>query len=188
MDLDGIDNRQKKEEQGQADLHHGETAATDTTAGSMGSSPTDQTDRSDRATRDPFKRYGYQEITGGNGFALACMLVAFLVRWSLDPYLNDLIPYTTFVLACIIIAMYCGVLTSLIAVVVGGVLSNYFFVSPRYELNATGLLDQAGIAIYLTISLAGVGLIQTWRWAWKQTEIMTKDLNRQMTTKSSTKA
>ena len=183
MDLDGIDNRQKKEGRGQADPHHGGTASADTTAGSMGNSLRDQTDR---ATRDPFQRYAPQEITGGYGFAFACMLVAFLVRWSLDVYLNDALPYVTFILACIIIAVYSGVPASLIAVALGGLCSNLFFVHPRYELSLTGLLDQAGMAIYLTTSLAAIGLIQTWRWAWRKTEMLRRDLNHQMTTKSST--
>jgi K+-sensing histidine kinase KdpD len=149
----------------------------------MGDSLTNQTDR---ATWDPFKRYAYDGITGGYGFALACLLMAFLVRWSLDVYLNDALPYATFILACILIAVYCGVLASLIAVALGGLFSNLFFVTPRYELSLTGLLEQAGMAIYLTISLAAIGLIQTWRWAWKKTELLTRDLSHQMTTKSST--
>lgn len=182
MDLDGIANRQKKEGRGQADPHHGGTAAADTTHGSMDGS----TDQTDRATGDPFKRDACHEITGGYGFALVCLLVAFLVRWSLDVYLNDALPYATFILACIIIAVYCGVPASLIAVALGGLCSNLFFVNPRYELSLTGLLDRAGMAIYLTISLAAIGLIQTWRWAWRKTEMLTRDLNHQMTTKSST--
>jgi K+-sensing histidine kinase KdpD len=184
MDLDGIDNGQKKDEPGQADPHHGETAAADTTAGSMGSSPMDQPGR---ATRNLFKRYAHHDNTGGYGFALACMLVAFLVRWLFDVYLNDALPSATFLLACIIVAAYRGLAASLTAVVLGGLLSNWFFVSPRYEFRLTGLLDQAEMAIYLTISLSTIGFIHTWRWAWRKTEIMTKELNRQMTTKSSTK-
>lgn len=184
MDMDGIENRQKKVELGHAVPIHGGAAEAHTTAGSAGRSLTDQTDR---VTWDPFKHYAYHENAGGYGFALACMLVAFLARWSLDVYLNDALPYATFIIACVIVAVYCGIPACLIAVAVGGVLSNFFFVSPRYELSLTGLLDQAGMAIYLTISLAAVGLLQTWRWAWKETEQMTKDLNRQMTAKSSTK-
>lgn len=185
MDLDGIDNRQKKRGRGQqTDPHDEGTAAADTMTGSMASSMTDQTDQ---ATWDPFKRYVYQDITRGYGFALACMLVAFLVRWSFDVYLDDALPYVTFILACIIIAVYCGVQASLIAVALGGLLSNLFFVTPRYELRLTGLLDQAEMAIYLTICLSAIGFIQTWRWAWRKTDIMTKDLRHQINIKGSTK-
>lgn len=184
MDLDGIDNSEKKDEPGQADPHHGATASADTTAGSNGSSPTDQPDR---AMWNLINRYPYHDNTGGYAFALACMLVAFLVRWSLDVYLTDAFPSATFLLACIIVAAYRGVAASLTAVGLGGLLFNFFFVSPRYEFRLTGLLDQAEMAIYLTISLSTIGFINPWRWAWMKTEIMAKDLNRQLADKSSTK-
>lgn len=147
----------------------------------MGGNLTDQTDR---AMRDPPTRNTYQEISGGYGFALACTLVAFLVRWSLDAYLNDDFPYATFILASISTAVYCRVPASLITVGLGCFLSNWFFVHPRYELSLARLLDQAGIAIYLTVCLSTIGVIQTWRWAWRKTEVMTKDLHRQITSKT----
>jgi len=184
MNLDGVDNRQKKERRGQADPYHEGTVAADTTDGSMGSSLTDQRDR---AMWDPFRRYAYHGISGGYGFSLACTLAAFLVRWSLDAYLNDDFPYVTFILASIVTAVYCGIPATLIAVASGGLLANWLFVSPRYELNFAGLLDQAGIAIYLTVCFSTIGVIQTWRWAWRKTEVMTKDLHLQMISKNLTK-
>ncbi len=114
------------------------------------------------------------------GVALVATLLAFLLRLSLDAYLADRLAYAAFLIAIAVTTWYGGIGPSLVAVVLGGVIANCVFIHPRYALSFTDLEDQAGIAVYLTISFALVGFVQTWRWAWRKTEEMTQELRMEM--------
>lgn len=110
------------------------------------------------------------------GIAIGTTLLAFLLRLSLDSYLNDRLAHAAFLVAIAITTWYGGIGSSLLAVLLGGLIANWFFLHPRYTFSFTDLEDQAGIAVYLTVSFALVGFAQTWRWAWKRTEEMTQEL------------
>jgi len=111
------------------------------------------------------------------GLAFGTTLLAFLLRWSLDSYLgDDRLAYAAFLIAIAVTTWYGGIGPSLVAFALGGLLANWVFIHPRYTLSFRDLDDQAGIAVYLTVSFAMVGFAQTWRWAWKKTEEMTQEL------------
>lgn len=110
------------------------------------------------------------------GIAIGATLLAFLLRLSLDSYLNDRLAYAAFLVAIAVTTWYGGIGPSLLAVLLGGLIANWVFLHPRYTFSFTDLEDQAGIAVYLTVSFALVGFAQTWRWAWKRTEEMTQEL------------
>jgi len=114
------------------------------------------------------------------GIAVGTTLLAFLLRFSLNSYLEDRLTYVAFLVAIAVTTWYGGIGPSLVAVVLGGLMANFVFVHPRYALSFTDLEDQAGIAVYLTVSFALVGFAQTWRWAWKKTEEMTHELRMEM--------
>lgn len=116
----------------------------------------------------------------GFGVAVASTLIACLMRWFFDSYLDDSLPYATFLIAVAVTTWYTGVGASLAAVILGALLCNWFFVSPRYDISLTVPMDQAGMAVYLTVSFAMVGFLQTWRWAWKRSEEMAKELQRDL--------
>ena len=112
----------------------------------------------------------------GYGVAICATTFALLLRLSLDSYLGDRLAYTAFLIAIAVTTWYSGLGPSLMAVALGGLLANWIFIQPRYSLDFGDLEDQAGIAVYLTVSFALVGFAQTWRWAWKRTEEMTQEL------------
>ena len=114
------------------------------------------------------------------GIAIGTTLLAFLLRLSLDSYLNDRLAHAAFLVAIAITTWYGGIGSSLLAVLLGGLIANWVFLHPRYTFSFTDLEDQAGIAVYLTVSFALVGFAQTWRWAWKKTEEMTQELQLEM--------
>ena len=127
----------------------------------------------------PLKSNNYKDLTKlelpkkrwtGYGIALGTSSVAFLVRAFLDPYFQDSLPYLTFFFAIALTTWYSGVGPSLAAFVLGGMLANWFFVAPRYEFAISGPVDQAGLAVYVTIGFAMIGFVQTWRWAWRRTD------------------
>ncbi len=114
------------------------------------------------------------------GVAIGATFLAFLLRLSLDSYLNDRLAHAPFLVAIAVTTWYGGIGSSLLAVLLGGLIANWVFLHPRYAFNFTDLEDQAGIAVYLTVSFALVGFAQTWRWAWKRTEEMTRELRMEM--------
>lgn len=114
------------------------------------------------------------------GVAIGATLLAFLLRLSLDSYLDDRLAYAAFLAAIAVTTWYGGIGPSLVAVVLGGLIANWVFLYPRYALSFTDLVDQAGVAVYLTVSFALVGFVQTWRWAWNKTEEMTRELRMEM--------
>lgn len=116
----------------------------------------------------------------GYGVAIGATLLAFLLRLSLDSYLDDHLAYAAFLVAIAVTTWYGGIGPSLMAFVLGGLIANWVFLSPRYAFSFTDLEDQAGIAVYVTVSFALVGFAQTWRWAWRKTEEMTQELQMKM--------
>lgn len=175
MLMDTTDKMAKTERSATANSCHETAPPADTTGDSMGNSLKHQTNQ---AKREPMKRYKMRGDKGGYGIALVSLLMAFLVRWLLDSYLNEALPFAIFLIAVGITAWFGGVGASLLAIALGGLISNWFFVHPRYEFALTGLVDQAGMVVYFTIGFATVGFIQTWRWAWKRTEAMAHDLQK----------
>lgn len=183
MGLDTIDKTEKNEGQGQADPHNGRAALADTTVDPVGMGLTDQMHQAQREPLEPHKNVKTRDKYT---IALVSVFIAFLVRWSVDSYLNDAFPFATFLIAVAITAWYGGIGLSFMALALGGLISNWFFVRPRYEFALTGLIDQAGMVVYVTIGFATIGFIQTWRWAWQKTETMAKELQNSMTNSSST--
>ncbi|BFU89217.1 MAG: hypothetical protein NTAFB01_04040 [Nitrospira sp.] len=114
------------------------------------------------------------------GVAIGATLLAFLLRLSLDAYLGDRLAYAAFLVAIAVTTWHGGIGPSLVAVVLGGLIANWVFIHPPYALSFMDLEDQAGIAVYVTISFALVGFVQTWRWAWRKTEEMTQELRMEM--------
>src|SRR5882724_10432011 len=66
-------------------------------------------------------------------FAAAATLIAFLIRLSLDSFLNDKFPNATIVLATVLVAWYGGFVPSVLTAALGFLLCNWFFVSPRHS-------------------------------------------------------
>lgn len=116
----------------------------------------------------------------GYGIAVGATFLAFLLRLSFDSYLGDRLAYASFLVAIAVTTWYGGIGPSLVAFVLGGLIGNWVFLHPRYAFSFTDLEDQAGIAVYVTVSFALVGFAQTWRWAWKKTEEMTQELRMEM--------
>ncbi len=104
------------------------------------------------------------------GIALGSILVAFLTRLVGDFFLDDSMPFVTFLIATAVTTWYGGIGASLMALILGALVWNWFFVSPRYELSMGNHIDQAGLTIYTLIGVAMIGYTQTWRWALRQSE------------------
>ena len=87
---------------------------------------------------------------------LAAVAVALVARLSLDLYLGNLQPYVTFVLAVAVVAWYEGLGPTLVAIVAGACVSDYFFLPPRHHFAISGIGNLVGFGTYfmVTISIA----------------------------------
>src|SRR5262245_34861842 len=90
------------------------------------------------------------------GYAVAVLVVAVavLLRFLVDRYLGDHLPFITFFVAVIVASWYGGLRPGLLATVLGLPLALYFFVPPRHSFLATSGPHLLGLAGYLVVSLA----------------------------------
>ena len=97
------------------------------------------------------------------GLAVVATLVALLVRLALDPIFGDDLPYLTFFLSVAVATFYGGLGASLAAVVLGGLASNWFFISPRQSLILGSVAHQIGHVAYFGVALAITAFGHAWR-------------------------
>src|SRR5204862_4928940 len=92
--------------------------------------------------------------------AIVLAFLAMLLRLSVDPWVGDQYPFATFIAAAAISAWFGGAGPALLTLVLGYLLADWFFISPRHELNISGLTrDQAiASALFFGLSLIIVSL------------------------------
>lgn len=94
----------------------------------------------------------------GYFLATVCVVLAFLLRLLVDPWLGDQSPYLLFVVAVAVTGLYAGVRPALLAAAQGTVVAYFCFVPPRYQWGFAGLSDAVGFGVYLS-GVAGVILL-----------------------------
>ena len=96
------------------------------------------------------------------GFAAACVLTAFVVRFSLTPWLQNQLPFVFFVPAALIAAWQGGLFAGFFALVSGLVLGGYFFAPPHaFEPSGpAGWIGGLACAGTVVIGVAMAGRLQ----------------------------
>jgi PAS domain-containing protein len=89
----------------------------------------------------------------GYGYAIILVALATVGRRALDPVLGDGFPFATLFLAVLIVACYGGLGPSLLATVLGALASACFLLPPREGLVVQGAENQAGLVLFVTLSL-----------------------------------
>ncbi len=95
---------------------------------------------------------------GGYSLAVLSVVLAFVLRRLLDPWLGDQSPYLLFVVSVAVAGLYAGVRPALLAGALGTVVAYFCFVPPRYEWGFAGLSDAVGFGVYV-LAAAGVILL-----------------------------
>jgi PAS domain S-box-containing protein len=80
------------------------------------------------------------------------------VRLLLDPALGNQAPYSLLLFAVLVTASFGGVWPALLAVLLGSVSADYFFVTPRGSLGLTGVDEYVAWALYLLVG-AGIAVL-----------------------------
>lgn len=69
------------------------------------------------------------------GVAVAAVLLATVLRWILDPFIGERHPFTFFFGAVAVAAWYGGLWPALLATLLSYLAADWFFISPRFEIN-----------------------------------------------------
>jgi PAS domain S-box-containing protein len=84
---------------------------------------------------------------------LATIAAALVARLALDPYLGNQLPYVTFFVAVTVVAWYEELGPTLVAIIAGACVSNYFFVNPRHSFAIAGIASQVGFGTYFMVTV-----------------------------------
>jgi len=105
---------------------------------------------------DDLSRWARLSTTAWSRYALALVAtaLALLGRWLLDPYLGNYTPYVLLYGAVAVSAIYAGFGPCILAVVLGLVGANYFFVPPRGSLVITSVAHLVATVTYLVVCSA----------------------------------
>jgi DNA-binding LytR/AlgR family response regulator len=99
----------------------------------------------------------------GYGVAGVSTALATLAQFPLRPLVGSQHPYSFFYVAVLITAWYAGLRRALLALILGALSANYFFLPPEKSLAITGAANQVGLALYLLVALVGTLLIEALR-------------------------
>jgi signal transduction histidine kinase len=92
----------------------------------------------------------------GYTFAIVSVVVAFVVRLLIDPWVGDQSPYIMFVVAVAVTGLFADVRAAFLATGLGAVLAYVCFVPPRYHWGFAGLHDAVSFGVYLLASVAAI--------------------------------
>jgi PAS domain S-box-containing protein len=97
------------------------------------------------------RSFGWRPLTR-YALALFATLAVIALRWALDPYLGDTVPYISVFPAIIFSAWYCGLGPSLLSALTALVAENYLFSRPRYSFGVGSANEGVQIGIYLLVA------------------------------------
>jgi PAS domain S-box-containing protein len=95
--------------------------------------------------------------------AFAVVLLATLARWLLDPLMKERGPFLTYFIAVGVAGWIGGAGPGLVALILGGLAADYFFIPPRGTLGVTKVESQIGMGLYFFTGSILVGLSETQR-------------------------
>jgi DNA-binding LytR/AlgR family response regulator len=104
-----------------------------------------------------------RSVLPGYGVAGVSTALATLAQFPLRPLVGSQHPYSFFYVAVLVTAWYAGLRRALLALILGALSANYFFLPPENSLAITGAANQVGLALYLLVALVGTLLIEALR-------------------------
>lgn len=113
---------------------------------------------------------GWRLRFGPYSLAVLTVLLGLLLRFLIDPWLGDQMPYITFLVSVAVTGLYAGVGPSLVSTVLGASLAYFCFVPPRYKWGFAGMSDAVGFLAYLAAALGIVFLTRARNKAHRQAE------------------
>jgi PAS domain S-box-containing protein len=101
----------------------------------------------------------------GYSLALACVVAVFALRWVSHPFLQQHAPLMLFILAVVIASWYGGLGPGLLAIVLGAVLGDFFFIPPYHTLGPRSFVEWAYCVAFMIESGTAVFVVHRLRTA-----------------------
>ncbi|HWG49490.1 MAG TPA: ATP-binding protein [Candidatus Acidoferrales bacterium] len=121
-------------------------------------------------TSSPIPHPGRRLRLGPYWLAFLATVLGLLLRFALDPWLKDQMPYITFLVSVAVTGLYAGVGPSLFSTTLGAAFAYFCFVPPRYQWGFAGISDAVGFLAYLSAALGIVVLTRARNKAYAQAE------------------
>ena len=115
------------------------------------------------------------------GGAVVLTALAVLLRWSLDPWLGDRLPFLTLFAALVFTAWWAGRGPALLALLVGAVGVAFFVLQPRYSFAINQFEYQIGLVLYGVVGFASIALFESLRKARRRAEAKQQQLEQEVT-------
>ena len=103
------------------------------------------------------------------------MLLGLVLRFLIDHWLGDQMPYITFLVSVAVTGLYAGVRPALLSTALGAALAYFCFVPPRYNWGFAGMSDAVGFLSYLAAALGIVVLTRARNKAHEETQRTLQD-------------
>jgi signal transduction histidine kinase len=107
--------------------------------------------------------------------AVLTVLLGLVLRFLIDPWLGDQMPYITFLVSVAVTGLYAGVRPALLSTALGAALAYFCFVPPRYHWGFAGMSDAVGFLSYLAAALGIVVLTRARNKAHEETQRTLQD-------------
>ncbi len=108
--------------------------------------------------------------------AILSVVVATAARKMLDPALGNHLPFVTYFIAIMFSAWYSGRWPSWLALGLGCLAADYFFVPPRGTFAVIGIPNKVGIGLYFFVGVASILLSDAHRAAVRRSQRSERDL------------
>ena len=115
-------------------------------------------------------RLGSHLQIGAHWLAVLTVLLGLALRFLIDPWLGNQMPYITFVVSVAVTGLFAGVRPALLSTAMGAALAYFCFVPPRYHWGFAGKSDAIGFLSYLAAALGIVALTRARNKAHEETQ------------------
>ena len=107
--------------------------------------------------------------------ALVMVSMATMIRWILEPWLGDRGPFLTYFAAVGLASWMGGLLPGMVALIAGGLLADYYFLPPRYQLGISRVENQIGYFMFYFVGLMLVGMAELQQRARRRAEGLARE-------------
>ncbi len=95
------------------------------------------------------------------GVAMLATMASLLIRWPLQPLLEDAVPHMTFFPAVMVAAYFGGFWPGVLATVLGAVAANFVLTEPLRSFHGTPVKDGAALVLFLVVGTIISGLCES---------------------------
>ncbi len=114
------------------------------------------------------------------GGVVVVTALAVLLRWLLDPWLGDRLPFLTLFAALLLVARFGGRGPALLSLLLGAAAAAYFLLEPRFSFAVHRPEFQFGLVLYGVVGFVAIAVFESLQQARRQAEVKQRLLEREV--------